>query len=119
MVSGLRALPSLAVFAFVAILCALPPAFAKTLQVGPDRELKQPSDAAAAAADGDTIEIDPVKDGYFDCAVLKASHLTVVGNGDDVVLTDKTCQGKGILVVTGDDVTIRNLTLTRARVPDH
>jgi nitrous oxidase accessory protein NosD len=103
----------------LAVLCGVPPAGAKTLQVGPDRELKQPSDAAAAAQDGDTIEIDPVKDGYFDCAILKASHLTVVGKGEDVVLTDKTCQGKGIFVTTGSDITIRNLTLTRARVPDH
>jgi nitrous oxidase accessory protein NosD len=103
----------------VALLCGAAPAGAKTLQVGPNHELKQPSEAAAAAQDGDTIEIDPVKDGYFDCAILKASHLTVVGKGDDVVLTDKTCQGKAIFVTTGSDITIRNLTLTRARVPDH
>jgi nitrous oxidase accessory protein NosD len=103
----------------LALICVAPPAGAKTLLVGPGRELKQPSDAAAAAQDGDTIEIDPVKDGYFDCAVLKASHLTVVGKGEDVVLTDKTCQGKAIFVTTGNDITVRNLTLTRARVPDH
>jgi nitrous oxidase accessory protein NosD len=100
------------------LVCGVSLAGAKTLQVGPNRELKQPSDAAAAAADGDTIEIDPVKNGYFDCAVLKVSNLTVVGKGDDVVLTDKTCQGKAILVALGNDITIRNLTLTRARVPD-
>jgi hypothetical protein len=35
-----------------------------------------------------------------------------------VVLTDKTCGGKAILVVDQPNVTIRNLTLTRARVPD-
>src|SRR5471030_350709 len=103
----------------LALICVAPPAGAKTLQVGPGRELKQPSDAEAAAQDGDTIEIDPVKDGYFDCAVLKASRLTVVGKGEDVVLTDKTCQGKAIFVTTGNDITVRNLTLTRARVPDH
>jgi len=34
------------------------------------------------------------------------------------VLTDKTCQGKALLVTTGNDITLRNLTLTRARVPD-
>jgi hypothetical protein len=33
-------------------------------------------------------------------------------------MTDKTCQGKAILVTVGRDVTVRNLTLTRARVPD-
>jgi hypothetical protein len=93
---------------------------AKTLTVGPTRELKLPSDAAAVAVDGDVIEIEPSKEkeGYFDCAVLKASHLTVVGKGDGVILTDKACQGKAIFVTVGSDITIRNITLTRARVPD-
>jgi hypothetical protein len=35
-----------------------------------------------------------------------------------VVLTDKTCQGKALLIAAGRDITVANLTLTRARVPD-
>ncbi|MBV8523163.1 MAG: hypothetical protein JOY71_13735, partial [Acetobacteraceae bacterium] len=35
------------------------------------------------------------------------------------VITDKTCQGKALFVIPGNDVTVRNLTLTRARVPDN
>lgn len=92
---------------------------AKTLVVGPTQRLKLPSEAAAAAQDGDTIEIEPVKDGYFDCAVWKANHLTIAGKGDGVILTDKTCQGKAIFVTVGADITIRNITFQRARVPDH
>src|SRR5258708_26983509 len=38
--------------------------------------------------------------------------------GADVVITDKACQGKALFVITGDDVSVRNLTFTRARVPD-
>jgi hypothetical protein len=34
------------------------------------------------------------------------------------VITDKTCAGKGLFVTDGNGITIRNLTLTRARVPD-
>jgi hypothetical protein len=34
------------------------------------------------------------------------------------VLTDKTCGGKALLVIDGSDVTVRNLTLQRARVAD-
>ncbi|MBV9812240.1 MAG: hypothetical protein JO326_05780, partial [Acetobacteraceae bacterium] len=42
----------------------------------------------------------------------------VAGDGDGVVLTDKVCFGKAILIAAGTDVTVRNLTLARARVPD-
>jgi hypothetical protein len=103
---------------FAMALCCVGTAWAKTLEVGPDQEFKVPSKAIAAATDGDVVEIAPVKGGYFDCAVLRANHLTVEGKGPDVVLTDKTCMGKAIFVTVGDDITIRNLTFTRARVPD-
>jgi len=92
------------------------PACAKTLLVGPDQELKAPSAAAAVASDGDTIEIAPGE--YFDCAVWKANHLTIVGKGTGVIITDVTCEGKALFVTRGSDITIRNLTFTRARVPD-
>jgi len=91
-------------------------AAARTIAVGPEREFKLPSAAVAAAADGDTIAIDPGE--YFDCAVVTANRLTIEGKGPGVVMTDKTCQGKAILVTVGRDITVRNLTLTRARVPD-
>src|SRR6185437_13040013 len=90
----------------------------RTLEVGPNHKFKVPSAAIAAASDGDVVDIAPVKDGYFDCAVLRANHLTVEGRGSGVVLTDKTCQGKAIFVTVGNDITIRNITFARARVPD-
>ena len=94
------------------------PAGAKTLEVGPEKTYKLPSAAIAAAADGDKVLIDAGE--YFDCAVVGASNLTIEGAGQDgsAVMTDKTCGGKALLVTTGDNITIRNLTLTRARVPD-
>ena len=93
-------------------------ATAKTLEVGAGRAFAMPSAAAAAAGPGDHIVIYPGQ--YFDCATLAANNLTIEGAGDPatVVLTDKTCGGKALLIVDGDDITIRNLTLTRARVPD-
>ena len=90
---------------------------ARTLEVGPRHALKQPSMAAAAAMAGDTIRIDPAV--YVDCAVWRASHLTIEASGPGVVITSKTCMGKGIFVVVGDDTTIRGITFTRAVVPDH
>lgn len=87
---------------------------ARTLTVGPGQAFEQPSAALAAAEDGDTVHIAPGQ--YFDCAIVGRSRLTIEGDG--AVLTDKACEGKGLLVIRTDDLTIRGLTLARARVPD-
>jgi hypothetical protein len=92
------------------------PSPAATLKVGPDQTYKAPSAAAAIAKNGDRIEIEPGQ--YFDCAVWNADNLVIEGTGPGVVITDKTCMGKGLFVIEGKDTTVRNLTLTRARVPD-
>ena len=91
---------------------------ARTLEVGPGKPYAQPSAAAAAARAGDTVAIQPGQ--YFDCATWRADNLTIEGIGDPkaVVITDKACGGKGLFITTGDHITVRNLTLTRARVPD-
>ncbi len=92
------------------------PADAKTLLVGANQEIKLPSAAAAIARNDDKIVIDPGE--YFDCAIWNANGLTIEGKGDGVIITDKACAGKGLFVVDGDNTTIRNITFTRARVPD-
>jgi len=56
---------------------------------------------------------------YADCAVVSASNVVIEGTGASTVLTDKICDGKALLVTAGANITVRNLTLTRARVPDH
>ena len=93
-------------------------AAARTLEVGPGKDFANPSDAAKAVRAGDTVQIQPGE--YFDCATWSASKITVegVGAADKVLITDKTCGGKALFITTGADITIRNLTLTRARVPD-
>lgn len=94
------------------------PAPAATLLVGPDRQYKLPSAAIAAARPGDRVVIDGGE--YFDCAVVAVDRLVIEGAAPDAaaVLTDKACQGKALLVTVGSDITVRNLTLTRVRVPD-
>ncbi len=89
---------------------------AATLEVGPGKPFSAPSQAIGQAQDGDTVEIAAGE--YFDCAVIHANRVTVAGLGAGATLTDKPCQGKALLVVAGNDVVIRNMTLTRARVPD-
>ena len=93
-------------------------AHARTLEVGDGKEFKLPSEAVKAARSGDTVQIQPGE--YFDCATLGQAKLTVEGVGDasKVLITDKACGGKALFITTGADITIRNLTLTRARVPD-
>lgn len=90
---------------------------ARTLGVGPGQEYQRPSDAAKAVEDGDIVAIEPGE--YFDCAIWQANDLVIEGQGDGVVITDKTCEGKALFVIRGDNVTVRNITFMRARVPDH
>ncbi len=103
--------------ASVAVLAAAS-AQARTLEAGAGRQYPTPSDAIAAAGPGDTVAIHPGQ--YLDCAVIAKNDVRVegVGKAEQVVMTDKTCEGKAILVIRGENVTIRNLTLARARVPD-
>ena len=104
--------------AAAALLLASGVAEARTLEVGPGRAYATPSAAGAAARDGDIVSIAPGE--YFDCVIWTAPNLTIRGEGaaDKVLITDKACQGKALFVITGANTTVRNLTLTRARVPD-
>ena len=95
---------------------AAAPAAARELAAGPGQEFGQPSGAIAAARDGDTVLIEPGT--YYDCATLTANGVTVAGRAPGVVLSDKTCGGKAILVIQGDNAAVRDVTLARARVPD-
>jgi len=92
------------------------PSRGDTLKVGPNQTYKAPSAAAAVAKNGDHIEIEPGQ--YFDCAVWNANNLVIEGTDSGVVITDKTCNGMGLFVIWGNNITVRNLTLTRSRVPD-
>ena len=99
-------------------LFAATSAQARTLEVGQGKTYPVPSAAVAAAQPGDVIDISPGQ--YFDCAVIAKNNLTIEGVGDaeKVVMTDKACEGKALLVIRGENTTIRNMTLTRVRVPD-
>src|ERR1700756_5441444 len=101
---------------FAIWLSTLAPAPARTLLVGADQELKMPSAAAAIARADDKIVIEPGE--YFDCAIWHANGLTIEGKANGVIITDKTCAGKALFVIDGNDVTIRNITFARGRVPD-
>ena len=85
---------------------------ARTLTAGPGQAYSTPSAAAAAAQDGDVIQVVPGE--YFDC-IATSRRITIQG---PATLTDKACEGKAILVLKGAGSVVRDLTLARARVPD-
>ena len=88
------------------------PAAARTLTAGPGQAYPSPSAAVAAAQDGDVIQIAPGS--YYDC-IATGLRITIQG---PATLTDKTCEGKALLVLKGAGSVVRDLTLARARVPD-
>ncbi len=102
----------------VAAVIATGAAQARTLEVGPGKQYPAPSAAVAAAQEGDKVEVYPGQ--YFDCAIITKNNVTMEGVGDwsQIVMTDKACQGKALVITHAANVTIRNMTLTRARVPD-
>ncbi len=91
----------------------------RVLQVGPTRKLKTPSQAAAAAKNGDTIEIDA---GLYsgDVATWTRNNLTIRGVGGRAHLDahGRNAQGKGIWVIQGANTTVENIEFSGARVPD-
>ena len=89
---------------------------AAVLMVGGGAGLKMPSDAAKIAHDGDTIVIAPGK--YVDCAIWSQNNLTIESSGKGVVITSKSCGGKGIFVIKGNDTTVSGITFSNAKVPD-
>lgn len=94
------------------------PTGSRILAVGPDRKFKSPSQAAKAARDGDVVEIDAGV--YVDTAVWKQSGLIIrgVGGRPRLMAPQQLAQSKAIWVVSGRDVTIENVEMTGARVPD-
>ncbi len=92
----------------------------RVLRVGPGETFTVPSQAAAVARDGDTVDIDA---GTYagDVAVWRASHLTLRGVGGRAVLDARghAAQGKAIWVIAGNDTTVQNITFTGAAAPDH
>jgi hypothetical protein len=95
---------------------AVATASAAVLEVGPGQKYPRPSAAIAVAKDGDTVRV--AAGDYEDCATIRQSRFTLEAADGEVVMKDRTCAGKAILVIDGTKVTVRGLTLENARVPD-
>ncbi len=94
--------------------CFAPAAMGKMIEVGPQRFLRIPSQAAVVAQPGDTVVID--RGTYADCAVWRTSNLVIEAREPGVTLTGKTCEDRGIFIIHGHNVTVRGITFADARV---
>ncbi|HEX7671099.1 MAG TPA: hypothetical protein VF395_16000, partial [Polyangiaceae bacterium] len=97
-------------------------AIGATRKVGPGQTYATPCAAFGAAQDGDVIEIDAAGNGTYDgdvCAITK-NGLTVRGvNGRaHIDAAGKNAQGKGTWITQGSDITVDNVELSGAAVPD-
>lgn len=96
-------------------------AAAATLSAGPGKTYVSPCAAFAAAKDGDTIEI--VGDWIYSGDVCAITHNDLVIRGVEgrptIDAAGRAFGGKGIWVVTGNNVTVENVEMLGAKVPDH
>jgi hypothetical protein len=108
---------------FTSVLLALVAAgsaSAATLSVGPGKTYAAPCAAFAAASDGDTIEIAGNGTYKGDVCGISRSNLTIRGvNGRPKIdAAGKNAMGKAIWVVQGNNITIENVEMYGAKVPD-
>ena len=106
--------------ALVISLLAAGSASAATLTVGPGKTYAAPCAAINAAKDGDIIEISGNNIYKGDVCGVARNNLTIRGvNGRPMIdANGADAMGKGIWVVSGNNVTVENVEMYGARVPD-
>ncbi len=114
-----RTTPILSVWGFLAATCIPLSAHAATLQVGPGKTYAKPCMAIAAAAAGDTIEVDAAGSYAGDTCAWSTDNLTIrgVGGRAKIDLTGVSpAQKKGIFTIAANTATIENFELSGAAI---
>jgi hypothetical protein len=107
----------------IALLCTAAvggTAAAATLSVGQGKTYAAPCAAFAAAADGDTVEILGGQTYTGDVCSIKRNNLIIRGvtGRPKIDAGGKNAASKGIWVVDGNNITVDNVEMYGARVPD-
>lgn len=107
-------------FALAILAAALSPLAAAELRVGPGQKYANPSAAAAAARDGDTVTIAA---GVYagDVCRWRANRLTLRGAGAGKTVIEaagKICEGKAIWIIGGNDTVVEGVAFAGASCPD-
>jgi hypothetical protein len=110
-------------FRFTSIMLALVAAgstSAATLSVGAGKTFAAPCAAFAAAQDGDIIEISGNATYSGDVCGISRNDLTIRGvNGRPKInAASKNAMGKGIWVISGNNIIVDNVEMYGAKVPD-
>ncbi len=104
---------------FLLILAFVAACHGRTLHVGPEQQYKLPSEAAAVAANGDTVAIDA---GVYekDACNWTADNLVIRGVGGRAHMKcGGVCAGgKAIWVIKGKNTTVENIEFSEAKVED-
>lgn len=105
---------------FLVSLAAAGGASAATLTVGPGKTYAAPCAAFARAQSGDVIQIDGGRTYSGDVCAISASNLTIRGvNGRPKIdAAGRNAQGKGTWVIQGNNITVDNVEMAGAAVPD-
>jgi len=104
-------------FAFLFACCAS----AAVLHVGPNERYATPCQAIAAAAAGDTIQVDASGTYTSDVCGWTTDGLTIVGvkGRPKIDAAGRSAGDKAIWVISGNDTTVENIEFTGATVPNH
>ena len=111
----------LGMLAITIFAVSVPAANANTLQVGPGKQYAAPCAAIAAAAAGDTIQIDTSVTYSGDVCQWNTNSLTLIGVGGGRAVINaagQNSQGKAIWVISGNNTVVENIEFTGATVTD-
>ena len=97
--------PSIAYYAFCVLFSHMMDA--KTVQVGPGRSYTLPSQVSPLVNDGDTVAIDAGS--YTDCTTWTKNNLVLTGAGGYAHLQNKSCGGKAIWIIQGNNTTVEQI----------
>ncbi len=89
---------------------------AKTFQVGPTRTYTLPSQVSSLVRDADTVAIDAGS--YTDCTAWTRNNLVIEGVGGYAHLQNKSCGGKAIWIIQGNNTTVEQIEFSGATVVD-